>query len=289
MHDHEITIDVPLVRQLLQEQFPQWANFSLEPIKSIGTDNAIFKLGLDKCIRLPRIPGVDKVIEQEQKWLSTFAEQLPIQIPQFLGKGIPNKKYPFQWAVYSWVEGETISAQHDKKLDKIALDLAGFVKALQAADTTNAPHSSRGGSLLLRDAAVRNAISVLHDRIEVKLVTQLWENSLQAPICNKPLVWIHADLLPGNILVQNGRLSGVIDFDLFGIGDPATDLICAWSIFTKSSRYVFREALDIDDATWMRGKGWALSIALMIIPYYQNTNPGLVAIAQRMIKELLED
>lgn len=170
-----------------------------------------------------------------------------------------------------------------------ALDLAQFLIALQKVDTTDAPFSYRGQHLAVQDAEVRVAIDALDGIIEAKAVTMIWEECLKAPAWNKPPVWCHGDLLPANILTQEGNLSAVIDFGSFGIGDPACDLIAAWSIFSSDTRNVFRETLQVDYATWMRGKGWALSIGLIILPYYQNTNPGLVAIGNRLINEVMQD
>jgi aminoglycoside phosphotransferase (APT) family kinase protein len=123
--------------------------------------------------------------------------------------------------------------------------------------------------------------------IDVDAATAAWETALGAPAWHGPPVWVHGDLLPGNLLVKQGRLSAVIDFGGLGVGDPACDLMIAWGLFSSESRDVFRAALAVDDATWARGRGWALSQALIFIPYYLDTNPVGVGHARRAIDEIL--
>ncbi len=160
-------------------------------------------------------------------------------------------------------------------------------KALQQIDSAGGPPARRGLPLATQDTATQNALASLRGIIDTEKSAVIWQKCLEAQTWNKPPVWIHGDLLPANLLVQNSRLIAVIDFDLFGVGDPACDLIPAWSLFSYDTRNLFRETLGVDDATWMRGRGWALSIALIILPYYQNTNPGLFDIGERMLEEIL--
>lgn len=290
MHAHEIDINTTLLQQLLNEQFSYWANLPITPIQSAGTDNIIYRLGTEMCVRLPRIIEATKQVEKEQKWLPKFTAFLPLAIPTLLAKGSPNKDYPWYWSIYSWLEGENIV---DEKVAKkisdskqAASDLAQFLVSLQKIDSSGAPYSHRGGELQMQDVATRSAIEFLRDSTDSKKALKIWEESLQAPKWNKPPVWLHGDLLPTNLLANNGKLSAVIDFGLCGIGDPACDLIAAWSFFSASARKVFREKTAVDEATWMRARGWALSIALIIIPYYQNSNPTLTKIARRIIDEI---
>lgn len=286
MHDHEININEQLVRQLLNAQFPQWAILPITPVQSAGTDNALYRLGNDMCIRLPRIASAALYVEKEQKWLSKIAPHLLLSIPVLLGKGNPQGNYPWNWEVYRWLEGENAYLEPIVDLHQAAVDLALFLQALQQIDSAEGPPSRRGQSLATQDPDTRKALAQLSGIIDTQAAKKIWETCLQAPAWDKPPVWLHGDLLPTNLLVQNGRLSAVIDFDSLGIGDPACDLIVAWSVLTRESREIFRVTLDVDDATWIRGKGWALSIALIILPYYQHSNPVLVAIAHRILNEL---
>lgn len=288
MHDHEVSIDILLVRKLLQQQFPQWANLPFSPVLSDGTDNMIYRLGTDMCIRLPRIPSAAKQIETEQKWLPYLSPSLPLAIPDILGKGNPDANFPFHWFICRWIDGENAATSHITDLRQTAVDLAEFLKALQKIDPIGGPPSRRGLPLFSQDKDVRAALESLHGMIpNTGLLSEIWKECLQASLWDKEPVWIHGDLLPANLIIQNGKLTAIIDFGLMGIGDPACDLIAAWSLLTADTRDIFRATLNVDDATWIRGRGWALSIALIILPYYWDTNPGLVTVAKRMIKEIL--
>ncbi len=287
MHENELAIDISLVKELLNTQFPQWAKLSIKPVKSAGTDNAIYRLGTGMCVRLPRTAQDASRIETQQRWLPQFAPLLPLAIPVFIAQGNPQEIYPWHWAIYSWIEGENAFNKQIINLHQAAIDLAQFLRALQQIDPAGGPLSRRGVPLATQDNETRNAIKSLHGVIDTEAATAAWQECLQAPEWNKAPVWFHGDLLPTNIIVEHGRISAVIDFDFLGIGDPACDLIIAWSILSRETREVFRTTLAVDDATWMRGRGWALSIALIILPYYQNSNPGLVAVAKRMINEIL--
>lgn len=202
---------------------------------------------------------------------------------------MPTEDYPWPWFVYSWLDGETAVSHDISDSPAAAKSLAEFLSALQKVETHGAPITRRGLPLITQDKEVRTAIQSLQNVIDAQLITKLWEESLQALAWNKPPVWIHGDLLPTNLLVRENCLSAVIDFGLCGIGDPTCDLLPAWSIFSSRTRKIFRESLSVDEATWLRGRGWALSIACIIIPYYQQTNLGLTAVTKRMVSEILLD
>ncbi|QQR48943.1 aminoglycoside phosphotransferase family protein [bacterium] len=290
MHANEIIINDLLVRQLVREQFPAWANLPLERVVSMGTDNAIYRLGTDMCVRLPRIPSTAAQIEKELHWLPRLVPLLPLAIPEVVGTGKPNADYPFCWVILSWREGENLSSVPAIDMDWVARDLANFLRALQNIEVAeDALPALRGAPLATQDYEMRNALALLQGAIDTEKIMAIWEQCLVAPAWNKPSLLVHGDLLPANLLIQDGRLSLVIDFGLLGVGDPAIDLLPAWSIFSTDTRETFRILLAVDDATWMRGKGWALSIAVIIVPYYQHTNPELVAVAHRMIKEIFAD
>ncbi len=289
MHDNEVDIDESLVSQLLSEQFPQWAGLPINPVQSAGTDNAIYRLGIDKCVRLSRVPNAARNDEKEQLWLPLFASRLELAIPVPLGKGCSNERYPFKWSIFPWIDGSNATIDPIADQNQAALALAEFIISLQEIDTSNAPLSRRGIPLVGQDSETREAIKALRGSINVEAATALWDESLQISNWNKPAVWTHGDLLPSNLLVREGKLCAVIDFGLMGMGDPACDLIPAWSVFSASGRQIFRSTLRVDEDTWLRGRGWALSVALIILPYYEKTNLGLVAIAKRMLNEVLNE
>ncbi|MBI4197826.1 MAG: aminoglycoside phosphotransferase family protein [Chloroflexi bacterium] len=294
MHADEVDTDVFLVRRLLAAQFPQWENLPIEPVLSAGTDNALYRLGEDMVVRLPLIHWAIEQVGKEHEWLPRLAPHLPLAIPMPLAKGAPGEGYPWHWSVYLWLEGENATIERLADPRQAATDLAQFITALQKIDPIGGPPAgpqnlSRGAPLIVRAARVHESIEALRGMIDIDAATEAWEAALQAPVWHSPPVWIHGDMLPGNLLVEKGRLSGVIDFECLGVGDPACDLMAAWALFSGESRDTFRSALSVDDATWMRGRGWALSWALIFIPYYLRTNPVGVRVARRTIDEVLAD
>ncbi|MBF9069309.1 aminoglycoside phosphotransferase family protein [Streptacidiphilus sp. NEAU-YB345] len=298
MHADETEIDLPLVRRLVAEQFPQWAALPVERVDSAGTSNAMFRLGEEMVVRLPRIAGAAADVEKEQHWLRRLAPQLPCAVPAPLGVGTPAHGYPWAWSVYGWLDGVNPTVGQDalpeseQLADDLAADLAAFVTALHRIDPDGGPASYRSEPLSARDQATRRAIADLHELIDADAATAVWEAALRAPEWSGPTVWIHADLQPGNVLVADGRLSAVIDFGCLGLGDPAVDLITAWYVLPRHARPAFRAAVasvspaEADDAAWARGRGWALSVAVAELRYYQATNPVMATIARHVIAEV---
>ena len=293
MHDNEVNTDAALVRRLLAAQFPQWADLSIKPVASAGTDNALYRLGDDMVVRLPRIDWAIGQVHKEHKWLPRLAPHLPLAIPTPLVMGQPGEGYPWHWSVYKWLEGENVTIDRIVDPSQAAIALAQFIIALQQIDTAGGPlakaPNSRGAPLATRDISTRKAIAALNGMIDTNAATAAWEVALQASKWNCEPVWFHGDMLPGNLLFEQGRLSAVIDFSGLALGDPACDLMIAWGLFSGESRDVFRAALAVDDATWARGRGHALSQAVIFIPYYLHTNPVGVGNARRMIDEVLAD
>ncbi|WP_394840980.1 aminoglycoside phosphotransferase family protein [Pendulispora brunnea] len=283
MHAHELDIDIRLVQRLISIQFPQWACLPLARIESAGTMNAIYRLGTEMAVRLPRVEEALKDVEKEWRWLRRLASALPVPIPVPLAKGEPTDDYPWPWSVTRWLRGETPVVGRLTDPRALAKDLGQFVHALHRVDATRGPSSYRGVHLAARDAPTRTAIAELHGIIDRDAATAAWEAALRVPAWTGPPVWIHADLSPGNVLVSGGRLAAVLDFGAVGLGDPAVDAIAAWNLLPENARDTFREALAIDDATWARARGWALSIALIQLPYYRITNPVLADNAVHVI------
>lgn len=288
IHADEVDIDAPLVRRLLAEQFPQWADLPISAVHSTGTVNAIYRLGDHLCVRLPRVQRWAQHLDKEWHWLPKLAPRLSLRVPEPVGKGQPASSYPFSWAIYGWIDGQPYS---DKLVDdehRAARDLAQFVVELRRIDPVGAPH---GGRKPLRelDTLTRAAIESARGVIDSDAATAAWEQALRAPSWKGPPVWIHTDLLRPNVLVHGGRLCAVIDFGGIGVGDLAADVIAAWSVFNHTGRGTFRGALGVDDGTWERARGFALHQAAMIIPYYGETNPGFVALAKRTVEEILAD
>src|SRR6476646_5292758 len=235
MHADEVDTDPSLVRRLLADQFPQWADLPIDRVESSGTDNAIYRLGEDMAVRLPRVAGGTGTIDKELRWLPELAPLLPVAISQPLAKGSPGPGYPWPWSVHRWLHGESVNV--DRMADPVGLahDLGGFVTALRQIDTAGGPvagqDGSRGVPLARRDAATREAIAQLDGVIDRPAVTAAWDAALRVPAWRLPGVWIHGDLLSGNVLVDaRGRLSAVIDFGCMAVGDPAGDVRDAWRL-----------------------------------------------------------
>ena len=293
MHEDEVDTGPDLVCRLLDAQFPKWANLPLRPVSSAGTDNAIYRLGDALTVRLPRIGWATAQVEKEHHWLPLLAPHLPLPISEPLAQGEPGEGYPYPWAVHRWLEGENLNADSLSDPVQAARDLARFVLALRRSPTVpESPKAGRGEPLVTRDAGVREAIATitaLGELLDGRAALSAWETALAAPEWTSAPVWVHGDLLPGNLLFQAGRLSAVIDFGGLGVGDPACDLMPAWSLFSGESREVFHTALAADEEIWERGRGHALAQALMFIPYYLHTNPVGVRNAWRVVGEVLAD
>lgn len=289
MHPNEFPIDVSLVRQLLIKQFPLWADLPLKPVLSTGTDNALYRLGNHLVVRLPRIGWAVENVDKEFEWLPKIASYLPISIPIPLTKGAPTENYPYPWSVYTWLDGSNPTVGHISNPTLLAHDLVQFLQAMHRIDLPNGPLSNRGVPLERKDGETRRALKQLEGIIDIETATALWDRSLSISKWSKPPVWVHGDLSPGNLLIQKGRLSAVIDFGNVGVGDPACDLIIAWNLLPASMRYIFCREVGLDEATWQRGLGWALSNALIALPYYKDTNPVLAGSARHVLQQLIED
>ncbi|MET7967601.1 aminoglycoside phosphotransferase family protein [Micromonospora sp. NPDC005305] len=287
MHKDEVRTDAALVRRLIAGQFPQWADRPLTPVPSAGTNNAIYRLGDELTVRLPRIDDAVEQVEFEHEWLPVLAKHLPVAVPQPCAVGRPADGYPWPWAVHHWVDGEHPT---EGNIDPrgFAADLGELVAGLRRADTAGARTGYRSGPLSGRDAYLREWTEAARGMVDVDAVLAVWEDALAAPAWDGPPVWTHGDLLAGNVLVRDGRLRGVLDFGAAGVGDPACDAMAAWTLLDTDSRDLFRETAGFDDATWARGKGWALTF-ISALTYYRETNPTMYALAKRAVGAVLAD
>jgi len=285
----DVRIDVPLVLRLVAVQFPQWASLAVEPIESAGWDNTIFRLGSDLTVRLPRRRVSAEHVRNEHQWLPVMAPHLPLAVPVPLGRGVPGEGYPWHWTVCPWLTGEIAALTRVADLGRAATSLARFIAALQAIDPAGGSvHEFRGVSLAAHDHNTRASAAVLRHSLDVNPQLEVWEAALAAPAWTGQPVWIHGDLHPANMLVKDHELSAVIDFGLLGVGDPACDLMVAWTYLSADSRDVFRSALAVDDATWSRGRGWALQSGLRAAAYSAD-NPVLGDIGRYTLAEVRAD
>jgi len=296
-----VLIDADLVRRLLAAQFPHWAELPLSPVPLSGMDNATFRLGDDLSVRLPRYSHWAGQVEREHTWLPRLAPRLPLPVSEPMAKGQPGEGYPFPWSVYRWLEGETATTETLADPLRTAEQLAEFITALHQLDPTGGPgpeasNAFRGVPMgderdsLAAEARVRPKIAALKGMVDTDAVTQVWEAALAAPAWDAPPVWIHGDLATGNLLAVEGRLSAVIDFGTLAVGDPAVDLLPAWKFLPAQARGVFRTAVGLDDATWARGRGWALAASLPVPddPFYQE-DPARVTAALHHLEQVIAD
>ncbi|MGV9697895.1 aminoglycoside phosphotransferase family protein [Streptomyces sp. NPDC003470] len=286
-------IDDDLVRRLVAGRFPRWSGLPVKRCPSGGTVNAMYRLGDRLVVRLPLVEGGAADVLAERQWLPRLAPLLPAAVPEVVGAGEPSEGYPWPWSVYRWLPGEIPEEGALSDPVRLAEDLAGFVGAMRSVTLPGAPPAYRGGPLASLDASTRAAIEELRrlpeEGVDGDALTAVWDDALRAPAWGGPPVWLHADLMPGNVLLEAGRLSSVIDFGCAGVGDPACDLFPAWNLLPARAREVFRRALGVDDATWRRGRGRTLSQALIALPYYRRTNQAMARNARHVIRAVLEE
>ncbi|WP_208996004.1 aminoglycoside phosphotransferase family protein [Pseudovibrio ascidiaceicola] len=265
-----------VVRKMLDEQFPEWRDLSVRRVEQDGWDNNTFRLGNELKVRLPSAAGYVPQVEKEFNWLPKLAKHLPVAVPEPVALGKATADYPYPWSVYRWIEGETASAHSVRDMNEFARDLAAFLHALWAADTAGAPEAGdhnchRGGDLSVYDEETRFCLSGVTDLIDADAALMIWERALQTK-WTKPAVWVQGDLSTGNILIQNGQLSAVIDFGLCTVGDPACDLVIVWKFFSGVNREIFKTTINIDQGTWNRAMGWALWKAIRTLYYARKDN-----------------
>ncbi len=286
MHDDEVAVDVDQVRALVDRQFPRWARLPLRAVEPWGTDHAIWRLGDELTVRLPRIDWATEQVELEATWLPVLAPHLPVAVPEPVAIGEPDLGYPHRWAVHTWLPGrmagpETIDA------DSFAADLAATVLALRSAPTAGAPAARhRARPLASYDDDARRAIAAASHLVDAAAATAVWEAALDAPPHTGPPVWVHGDL-DGNCLVADGRLCGLLDWGSMCVGDPAADLKVVWSpLFTAETRAVTVAALGGDDARLARGRGMVVQQACAALPYYLDSYPLIVERARHQLSAI---
>jgi aminoglycoside phosphotransferase (APT) family kinase protein len=260
---------VSLARRLIDSRFPQWSDLPIAEVEVDGWDNRTFRLGSELTVRLPTGDWYAQQVDKEQRWLPVLAPQLPLPIPLPVAKGEPDCGFPYPWSVYRWLDGEPASRPRIRNLPSFATTLARFLKALRRVDATGGPEPGqhnfyRGGPLATYEEETVQAIEALGNTIPGEAVKRAWDDAMTTSWDREP-VWFHGDVAAGNLLLRNGRLAGVIDFGSSGVGDPACDMVIAWTLLGGASRATFRAELDVDAGTWSRGRGWALWKALITL------------------------
>lgn len=277
MHDGEVQVDEALVRYLLRDQFPALAEQPLRLVEPWGTDNALWRLGEDLVIRLPRIYWATGQIQFEATWLPRIAGHLPVAIPEPVAIGQPASGYPYRWAIHRWLPGEAAGPRTIADAEEFAVDLSCVVRALQGTPTDDAP-AATGRARPLQDYADSTLATIKSARhlIDPVAAIAVWDEALAAEPYRGAAVWVHGDL-EGNCLVQHGRLAGLVDWGSACAGDPAVDIQVIWSpLFTAASRERFLLELEVDEAAVARSRGAAIQQACAALPYYLKTYPLIV-------------
>lgn len=259
---NQVEVDEGLVHQLLKSQMPEWSDLPIVRLPFWGTDNAMFRLGDEFTVRLPRVGWSRHAAAKEGAWLPRLAELLPLAIPRIVRLGRPSELYPWEWGVLEWLPGTTPDGYHLPDPRTAAETLGPFVAALQQVKLADGPPAGvqngfRGSPLADRHQQTIDNMSIRAEWMEVTALFHAWELALRAPPWTGPPRWLHGDLHPGNLLLDGEAPTAVIDWGTLAVGDPACDLMIAWNL-PKHERSVLRSFLDIDDATWLRGRGCAL-------------------------------
>ncbi len=286
-------INEELARKLIAGQFPHWAHLPVWRVAVDGWDNRTFRLGEELSVRLPSAAAYADQVYKERRWLPKLAPLLPLPIPEPVAMGEPGEGYPWHWSVYRWRKGEIAERAKIADLRPLAVDVAQFLAALQGIDPTGGPlpgtqNFFRGGDLAVYDSETREALAALEGRIDVRAAREVWEAALRAE-WRGPVVWVHGDVSASNLLVQNDRLSAVIDFGSSCVGDPACDTVIAWTFFEGESRMAFFDHLPVDESTWARGRGWALWKALITLAPNIDSNPAAAEQPRRVVEAVIAD
>jgi len=287
------SIDVGLARRLVDRQFPQWSDLPIAEVAVDGWDNRTFRLGSELTVRLPSGAWYAKQVEKEQRWLPVLAPQLPLPIPTPVAQGAPDAGFPYPWSIYRWLDGDLAGDAPIADLPRFASDLAGFLRALGRADATDGPgpgehNFHRGGPLTTYAQETHDAIAALGAEIPRDAVERVWEDAMRTTWDRDP-VWFHGDVAVNNLLVRDGRLGAILDFGSSGVGDPACDVVIAWTFLAGAARDRPRADLGADAATWARGRGWALWKALITLVGYLERGSPRAALPRRDMREVLAD
>jgi aminoglycoside phosphotransferase (APT) family kinase protein len=289
----DVAVDTALVRALLHEQHQDLAGLPLVETAA-GWDNYLFRLGDALAVRLPRRALAASLIVHEQRWLPLLAAHLPLPIPVPVRTGQPGCGFPWCWSVVPWFDGTSASVVPLPDPAVNAVDLGQFLRALHQPAPAGAPYNPwRGVPLAERTRSVLERVKQLSDRVDSARIVAAWDDMVRTPRWQGPALWLHGDLHPGNLLIRDVHISAVLDFGDLTSGDPATDLSIAWMVLPPSVRSTFRASAcsavnPIDDDTWVRARGWALTLGLVYLASSRD-DPVLDAVAQATIHSVLSD
>jgi aminoglycoside phosphotransferase (APT) family kinase protein len=272
MHQDDLPVTDALIQQLLERHMPQWANLPLVRVTSSGTDNALYRIGDEFVLRIPRRASAALLVSKELDWLPHLSG-LPLTTPTLRYRGHADLGVDCEFGIFEWMHGKIATPENIANASEAAISLASFLKALHLKSTVGAPiagpiNKLRGIPLAEMSERTTPAIEIVSDEIDAKAAIELWNEALLKSYDKQP-VWLHGDLKADNLLTVDGKLSGVIDWGLSAVGDPAADYATAWSWVQPSARDEFRSVLGLSDGDWLRSKAWGLYGAVIALSYYR--------------------
>lgn len=295
MHANQLAVPVEAVRKLVDEQFPEWRSLPIRSFPAHGTANAIFRIGDQLAARFPLEL---RAVESARRWLAAEAEaarelvgRTRFRTPEPVALGEPGAGYPLPWSVQTWLPGVVATDDNPAESVAFAHDLAEFINDVRAIDTRGRTFSGggRGGDLQAHDAWMETCFENSERLLDVPRLRGMWAVMRNLPRSAADDVMSHGDLIPGNVLVANGRLAGILDVGGLGPADPALDLVSAWHLLEAGPRQALREDLGCDDLEWERGKAWAFEQAMGAVWYYVESNPAMSRMGQRTLERILAD
>jgi aminoglycoside phosphotransferase (APT) family kinase protein len=292
MHADQLTLSPAMVRELVDEQFPGWADLAIKAVESPGTVNAIFRIGDQLAARFPLRPGdaaeVRRLLESEAAAARELAGRTRFATPVPTAIGEPGAGYPLPWAVQTWLSGATADDEDPGGSVPFAHDLAEFISGVRAIGTRGRTFSGRGrgGDLRSHDESMQTFFERSEHLLDVPRLRRLWEDMRALPRGAAADVMSHCDLIPGNVLVSGGRLAGILDVGDLGPADPALDLVAAWHLLEARPRQALRDDLRCDDLEWERGKAWAFQQAMGLVWYYLDSNPAMSRLGRRTLERI---
>ncbi|MFF2651429.1 aminoglycoside phosphotransferase family protein [Streptomyces sp. NPDC058045] len=296
LHQHEVAVDEERVRALLAAQCPQWAELPLSRAGA-GTDNTMYRLGRELIVRLPRTADLARSLRTEQRWLPRLAPHLACRVPEPVHAGTPTTAFPLPWSVYRWIDGDLPGPDTVQDWTVFGAELATTVREFHDIDLmgqTRADDLSwyRGGSLQACDewvsASLGQCRTLAGTELDIEALEKLWRAALALPESTAPQVWLHGDLKPTNLLVQDGSLHAVIDFGCLSVGLPDAEHSTVWDL-PHAARQAYWDTLALDDPTWTRARAWAIAVATSGLTYYWRTYPPFVTECKTRLHAILTD
>jgi aminoglycoside phosphotransferase (APT) family kinase protein len=290
----KLNITPSLARKLIDEQFPEYSHLPITPVEKQGHDNRTYRLGNELLIRMPTDESYALKVPKEQELLPQLARHLSTGIPVPVKMGLPSKDYIFPFSIYRWLDGTSVNllTLDEKDTVQLAYDLAKFLQELQSITDVAGPKPGqhnwwRGNHVSVYDKGFHEQITHLARIIDVEKAYELWQKACNTKWRNNP-VWVHGDFAIGNMLMQDGKLSAIIDFGGIAMGDPACDLVIAWTFLKGEARDIFIREIALDEDTWLRAKAWALWKATFELCQIEDKNSIEGLVQQKIIKKVLE-